>query len=182
MLPPAISVWMQALLAGAVAGALCFQHDLLGGSSIMVAHFLYGAVALCAGALAVDAVLWRLRHRARRHYISALALAAAIGPLFPWANAPFCWLSAAQKLSRNEKDYERCVREVQLGGSPREVYMVDAGPPQRIAFLWGGISDNWFGVVHDASGSMGMAPQEVLGGRLVQVIHLWGPWFYAAFT
>lgn len=60
--------------------------------------------------------------------------------------------------------------------------MVDGGPPQRVAFLWGGVSDNWFGVVHDASASMGSAPTEVFGGRLVQVTHLWGPWFYVAFT
>jgi hypothetical protein len=182
MLSPILSKRLQMLSAGLVGVMLVFQHDLCQGVLIMFAWLFPGVVALVFGGLAVDAVVWRIRNRSGRHYIGALLLAAALGPALPFTNIPFCWVSAAQKLARNESQYDRLVRDVVSGRHPEAVYMVEAGPPLRIVFLWGGVADNWFGVVHDESASIETAGPEALGGQLTRVMHLWGPWFYVALT
>jgi hypothetical protein len=45
--------------------------------------------------------------------------------------------------------------EAQSGREDGLDYIVDPGPPMRVAFLWpGGIVDNWCGVIHDPSGEV----------------------------
>lgn len=182
MLPPKFSKLLQIVFSWIVASVLLFQHDLCSSVFIMFAWLLPWIAAAALGALAVDAVIWRLKHRAGRHYIGALLLAIILGPSLPWTNIPFCWVSAAQKLVRSEAEYEKLVADVAAGLRPAAVYMIDVGPPLRIAFAWGGVADNWFGVVHDTSRSIGSAERDVLGGQLTRIMHLWGPWFYVEFT
>lgn len=49
--------------------------------------------------------------------------------------------------------------ELHADGDAR--YLVDKGPPVRVAFVWGGVIGNWYGVVHDPTGAVESAP----GGR-----------------
>jgi hypothetical protein len=62
------------------------------------------------------------------------------------------------------------------------MWLVDAGPPRRAARILDGLADNWTGYVYDPSQTFDSAPKMVFGGRLISSLHLWGPWYYAAFT
>lgn len=76
---------------------------------------------------------------------------------------------------------------------------VDLGPPRRIAFSWGGIIDNWSGIVYDPSGEVLRAREfkkdwsnwgdpelrhvkRLFGGDMRYSFHLWGDWYYCSFT
>lgn len=73
---------------------------------------------------------------------------------------------------------------------------VDAGPPIRVAFVWDGIIDNWYGPVYDPSGKVLEANKlksnwedpsladikKLFGGDMVGCRHLTGPWYFCSFT
>lgn len=78
-------------------------------------------------------------------------------------------------------------------------YIVDEGPPVRIAFPQGGILDNWHGIVFDPSDAVAQATgwnhdggtvqftappgiREVFGGDLVSCRHLQGHYYSCSFT
>lgn len=78
--------------------------------------------------------------------------------------------------------------------------IVDPGPPVRVAVSWGGILDNWRGLVHDPTGEAMKAkrldletwsnrgdPDDasvagLFGGTLVRARHLEGDWYLCWFT
>lgn len=96
------------------------------------------------------------------------------------------WIGKRVKLWRNEDHYLESVRIAEenpknIEAWPSEVYLVDPGPPPRVSFAWGGMLDNWCGVVHDPSGRVlkhGFDP----GGVTLHVEHLWGNWYFCSFT
>ena len=73
---------------------------------------------------------------------------------------------------------------------------VDPGPPIRVAFVWDGIIDNWYGPVYDPSGKVLEANKfksnwddpsladikKLFGGDMVGCRHLTGPWYFCSFT
>ncbi len=61
---------------------------------------------------------------------------------------------------------------------------VELFPVKRIAFSWGGLIDNWSGVVYDPVGSVEDIDQNgsAFGGDLIGTFHLWGPWYFCSFT
>lgn len=79
-------------------------------------------------------------------------------------------------------------------------YVVDLGPPLRIAFIWpGGLIDNWCGAVHDPSGVVMRSSAfdgewatwhdqvptsviELFGGDLVHCEVLAAPYYHCCFT
>ncbi len=71
---------------------------------------------------------------------------------------------------------------------------VDLGPPIRVAFIWDGITDNWYGVMYDPSDGVQQADpkkwddpsyqklKRIFGGDLVSVRHIEGHWYFCWFT
>ena len=104
----------------------------------------------------------------------------------------------------NEKEhYQSVVTEIAAGADDSAFdypVRVDPGPPRRIAFSWGGILDNWRGVVYDPTGEVMKAnildrktwPNRddpdyasvagLFGGTLVRAQHLEGNWYLCWFT
>jgi hypothetical protein len=101
--------------------------------------------------------------------------------------------------------YERVVGKVRAGqglGEDRrllgEVLVeVDPGPPQRVAFVWDGLVDNWSGVVWDPTGVVATAKgwgkrpgdytasptaRVLFGGDLVACRSLGGLYYFCSFT
>ncbi len=99
--------------------------------------------------------------------------------------------------------YEQVVAQAEAGRTiPRQrtpdgAYpTVDLGPPVRVAFNWGGLADNWHGIVHDPTEivrtARGWGPdqhltvapeaQELFGGDIVRCTQLARGWFYCGFT
>ena len=110
--------------------------------------------------------LWRARRpELRREALASAGTVVFLGILVA-ATSPFIAQTGASwtenfRFSRNRPLYEEVVREV--GPSPQSgrhqrgdlIYLVEAGPPLRIAFPWpgGGVS-GWCGAIYDPSGEV----------------------------
>lgn len=77
------------------------------------------------------------------------------------------------------------------------LYMVDAGPPRRYAFMtMPGFLDNWVGIVHDPTHQVALAQgftsgggytapaavHELFGGDIIDCDHLFGDYYECSFT
>lgn len=104
------------------------------------------------------------------------------------------------------RTYELVVAEVRSGRIRQHrgeydgvSFQVDRGPPARVAFDWGGVIDNWNGVVWDPTGVVASADgwrqeggrlqltaapesRELFGGDLVWCRRLSEDYFYCEFT
>ena len=163
-------------------------------------------VSLCVLAL------WRAR---RGHWSRSLLVWAAVVPaslaalwvMVPRLEAAGSRRAFEQRLRALQPRYEAIVaRLAQLPDSAERGaidgigYVVDAGPPLRVAFPQpGGIIDNWEGVVHDPTGVVAQAqgwsyadgqqtftaPPAVVrlfGGDLVDCVPVEGPFYRCWFT
>jgi hypothetical protein len=78
-------------------------------------------------------------------------------------------------------------------------YCIDQGPPVRIAFVWGGHLDNWYGVVYDPTGKVLEATKsgiswlswndhsftnvkKLFGSGLISAEHLTDSWYFCDFN
>lgn len=107
------------------------------------------------------------------------------------------------KFWRNMEHYQSVVDQISAGADKSAIdnpITIDPGPPQRIAFSWGGLLDNWRGVVHDPSGEVMKANildrttwsnrddtdyasvSGLFGGTLIKAQHLTGDWYLCWFT
>jgi len=105
------------------------------------------------------------------------------------------------RLVLNRSHYDAIVKKV--SDPPRELgtyppfekdngveYIVDNGPPVRVAFNPDGILDNWSGIVFDPTGQVMMADRiatpehitKLFGGDLVGCRHLSGHYYECSFT
>jgi hypothetical protein len=97
--------------------------------------------------------------------LGAIGLALVLALPVVWAVAwTFDWAS----FLNNRSDYEEVVRLAQEGRFDANVrdyqehdgttFMLDAGPPRRVAFpMPGGFLDNWSGVIYDPTGDVMLA-------------------------
>jgi len=146
---------------------------------------------------------WRGPARSRRFAMACVMAASMYAlnftslPRLPTIYGRFLW---------NLPSYQNVVAEVERlrrypGTQAYEGHdcIVDPGPPLRVAFVWGGIIDNWVGIVYDPTGEVlkanefradwsnwddpRLAPVKGLfGGDLRSTRHLFGPWYYCTFT
>jgi hypothetical protein len=78
-------------------------------------------------------------------------------------------------------------------------FEIDEGPPLRVAFSWGGIIDNWYGIVYDPTGEVMRANEfksdwsnwgdpklkqvkRLFGGDLLHARKLKPSWYFCSFT
>jgi hypothetical protein len=118
--------------------------------------------AVVGGGLAVY-YLWRARRPDRRRMALSRAAVVLIGfALFAPGARLGRWLTESYRFDRERPTYDRIVAGLDTSAAyigPRSAngvtYLVDPGPPTRVAFIWpGGVIDNWCGVVHDPSGEV----------------------------
>lgn len=163
------------------------------------------------GALIAWGAIGLLRALLAQVAVEALWILGLI-PMLAWAFAGLVILLVAAwrarvRFSLERADYEAVVaRETETpseSGRRRTDglhYVVDAGPPTRIAFVWpGGVIDNWCGAVYDPTGVVlrssdfdgdwatlhEQVPPEVrklFGGNLVSCSELDAPFYQCCFT
>jgi hypothetical protein len=157
---------------------------------------------LPGAAIAVIALIGMIRKTVSlRHGYTTLAIAFAVFFL-GWLTPVGANLGLYFRLWRNESEY---LRQVQIASDPSQrtsldrSTSVDEGPPVRVAFSWGGIMDNWIGIVHDPTGEVMEANRfrpdwsnwndpalgggkRLFGGDLYRARHLWGNWYFCCFT
>lgn len=163
-------VWMLAL----IPPALCVIAALLTVVWRLV-RSQYGAAAILGGAIVLVAVL--------------------AGPV---KRASSTWMIAL-RFKQMRKDFDVVVLREAAGlpnpGEPRVRYLVERGPPLRVAFPSpGGVGDNWCGVVFDSSRAVmsvngfgwsdpRLTPfKKLFGGDMFACQHLDGPYYHCCFT
>lgn len=143
--------------------------------------------------------------RSRRNLLAAVALVVAAALLQFIAPASDQLGTYLSFLGR-ERAYERIVVDAKAGrltsdrngrGSIEGMdYILDRGPPVRIAFVWGGILDNWIGVVYDETDAVKSAQgiseagvfaaeepiKKLFGGDLVACVRIKTHFYSCSFT
>jgi hypothetical protein len=105
-----------------------------------------------------------------------------------WFVLPIYRLGAYVRTAAEATSYSRAIDELERGAEPacvkRNECIIDRGPPNRIAFVWHGIVDNWVGIVYDPKDAVSDAKkyQGLFGGDLLSCTHLWAHYFLCAFT
>lgn len=163
--------------------------------------FLLFPLALCVGAvwLACSFAARGFRERAWTPAVLLLAALVAVGTLQAWVGKEIGVLVRFHALKPR---YEAIVKAIEAGEVPSAGtrFIVEKGPPARVAFPWpGGILDNWRGVVYDPSGllrktsvsgpdmfsSSDPAVRDAIGwfgGQMRRCEALGGDWYFCYFT
>ncbi len=156
------------------------------------------------------ALVLAVRRRSRPYAIAAGVMVVALAAAW-FGGGRLAWIGSRWLLHhRFERDlprYEAVVQRV-LRSPPMpdttpyraRDYLVDEGPPRRVAFPWpGGMLDNWSGIVYDPTGvvlrvtrlnpdwsnSSDPSLQPVMrlfGGTMYYCERVRGPWYFCRFT
>lgn len=180
--------------------------------------FILGAPLLIGG-VAIGGIIYSVRgvKLARQPFLAKQRLTDALAaPVMLLATILLAWPSLAAgsfsgtwtRLMVNRDHYETIIAKARRGersssasSAFEEVggveYIVDSGPPVRVAFNPEGMLDNWSGIIFDPSGDVMradgfdartgkfLAPNEVtklFGGDLVRCRRLWGDYYDCSFT
>lgn len=171
-----MSFVFQALLVVGVCSRYFLEN--FAGSSLIV---LDGLIALVAVGLIVDSFVALCRKSRGRHSISAIAVIVLLVVTGPLISSPFQLVSARIRLSQNKARYLELIRRAEGGQTPRGFYLTQDTPMKRYSFLWGGVADSWFGVVHDETRTFPENSERDFGPDNPKVLHLDGPWYYVVY-
>jgi hypothetical protein len=151
-----LAAWILLGLGVALTSRVAAEH-------LSVLSFLPVLVWGLAGLALLGSLLWKARHKsARRTTLCHVGAVIATAVLFAPVASLGGKLTERIRFAWQRPAYDRIVARAQAGkiaAGNRTVegldYIVDAGPPVRVAFVWpGGILDNWCGAVHDPSGEV----------------------------
>ena len=193
--PKRVVVWSTAWLV-LTATYFAFYYDAPSG---FLGSLLGWALFAAGIPIVFSAMIFGTRRNPRWFAIALLVSAVAV---LGWFTPLGRTLGARFKLLREKNHYESIVEQVAAGADGSEFgypITVDAGPPPRVAFSWGGMLDNWRGIVHDPSGAVMKANilkadwsnrddpdyasvSRLFGGTLVRAQHLEGDWYLCWFT
>ena len=167
----------------------------------VVTPLVGGVLVLTGIGLVISGVMIGIKGKSRIPLVTALVVAAitSTGWFTPFGKT----MGAHYKLWREKDYYESVVAEVG-DGTDKSRYsfpvLVESGPPVRVAFYWGGILDNWHGIVNDPTGEVMKANllnlktwenrndseytsvSMLFGGTLIRAQHLGGDWYLCWFT
>ncbi|MEZ4279860.1 MAG: hypothetical protein R3F21_09645 [Myxococcota bacterium] len=161
-----------------------------------------------SGLILLVLALWRARQgeQRRRHLLLSIAVALGLLLFLPAARVG-SWVTATIRFVVQRATYEAIVARESSAPSAEGLhdsgglrYVMDLGPPLRIAFIWpGGLIDNWCGAVYDPSGVVMRSSDfdgdwatwhdqvptsviELFGGDLVHCEELAAPYYHCCFT
>lgn len=200
-----VLAWCTAVCVLSVITLCVFWYDLNGPSGLILRVVVRGLCLITGMLLAAFWLITILKERIWR--------SPAIAILLIVFTVSACLISA-ERIGRHtrfylhKRSYETRVAEIiQLGQSKSasgacnhsEDYCIDLGPPIRLAFVWGGLLDNWYGIVYDPTGKVLEATRSEISrfGRndpsrasvknffssgLISAEHLTGPWYFCDFN
>lgn len=177
-------------------GLIAFSHLATG-----IGWFLVPTVMILWGLTGIVLLIALLVRRHPRNAIALVLITTALLVFWAPINALGDRLSFSIMLRSGSPAYAQVVADPNLfprrGTSRGLDYIVDDGPPRRVAFISGGLLDNWTGVVYDptdrvveakgwdrVSGEL-TAPEDIkglFGGDLVQCRRITGHWYRCSFT
>jgi hypothetical protein len=106
-----------------------------------------------------------------------------------WFVLPTNYIGAYIRARVESTGYEEVTRRAKAGESnlcSDRIYScrVDAGPPLRVAFVWGGLVDNWVGTIYDPDNVILDATrfEKLFGGDMLWCQRLWENHYFCGFT
>lgn len=183
-------LWLLATLA-----RFAFFYDLRQAVGVFLDWAPGLFVLLCGVALAIAWLVQIFRSRPRRPILLLPAAGLVALMILLWGMRLGPRIGVAAKLWRVESEYLEVVTAIRKdpAADPPDCSArleIEPGPPLRVAFSWGGVLDNWTGIVHDPGGGVLTANQpgnssgssRLFGGTLIHARHVWGPWYFCVFT
>jgi hypothetical protein len=144
--------------------------------------------------LGITGTIFGIMQRSRILLAVTLAMGtiSILGGLTPFGTTFSAWC----KLSREKEKYQVVIDKLAAGADKTSVghsVIVDDGPTLRVAFVWDGLIDNWYGAIYDPSGEVMKANtrkssgsssrvRQLFGGELIRARHLGGDWYFCGFT
>ncbi len=196
-------LWLVGALAWIAATELLFQFGAAGGYFLLVG---LGGVILVVSAVTLlirgGRRLWKWRREGPSSVTAALGPVVAIVAVmvvFEPLSAATSKIGIRVALMAYRPAYERIVAGVRSsefhGSGPYNrgaldgvEFMIEAGPPLRVAFPIDGLVDNWWGYVYDPTGdvaALGYSDPEIrnlFGGDLVSCSRIADDFFVCGFT
>jgi hypothetical protein len=164
-------------------------------------RLLGGALLLASIPLVVAAVIIGIKGKLRGLLVAPVLVVAVA--IVGWASPLGTTFGAHCKFWRGKAYYQSVVAELAAGADDsafEHPINIDPGPPRRVAFSWGGILDNWRGIVYDPTGEVMKANildtqswsnrndpdyasvAGLFGGTLIRARHLEGNWYLCWFS
>lgn len=198
----------SASLAWAIVGLFFALLAQVALETLWILAFVPVLLWAVAGLAIFVVALWRARDPERRRGQLLFALGAVLGLFlfFPIAKIGNS-ITTRVRFSLQRTAYDQVVArerattpEAGLRESSGMRYVVDTGPPMRIAFIWpGGIIDNWCGAVYDPTGVVMRSSDfngdwetwydqvssdiiNLFGGDLLHCEELDAPYYHCCFT
>lgn len=146
---------------------------------------LFLPVALLGIVATMLSVIAAVRSRDRRAY---WASGVAVLVMATWVVVPTRAIGAYARALVESPRYAAAVKQLSAGDTPAclaaKTCYLDQGPPRRLAFSYGGIVDNWVGVIYDPEDRIVNAPafRSLFGDTLVGCDRLWGHYYFCGFT
>ncbi len=187
-----------------MAGLVLALTNRLWSEYLWILSFVPPLLWCGVGVVVLGCLLWSARARDGRHLALGRALVVVVAVA---SYVPLSWLGRYAtdriRFEWQRPAYDRIVRSL---SSPHEVahleadgldYIVDPGPPVRVAFVWpGGITDNWCGAVYDPTAGVlrvnqlprwteqwrHAAETQLFGGDMTSCRVLREPYFLCCFT
>lgn len=149
---------------------------------------LFGMV-LVAGLGVLAPVVLLIDARKLRARAAVPLLGAVVATWAVWIFVPMKTIGLTTRFYVEQGSYDAAVRQVNAGFVPSCAAAKDCdfeeGPPARLAFSWGGILDNWVGVVYDPEDDVASHPErhkKIFGGDLVGCRAIKGHYYLCSFT
>lgn len=190
------SAWIAVLLLRCL-----FSHEVAAALWVLDLFLVWG-LGLWGAGLAIFLLVkgFRMSQGWRHRVVAGACLGLSAGLVFtPYPDR----LGTYFKFYRNLETYQVMVEQIVEGSLAEDAslpsYHIDEGPPVRVAFPWGGIIDNWVGIVYDPSGEVERANafkkdwsnwgdpelkhvKRLFGGDLRGARQLKKHWYYCSFT
>lgn len=170
-----------------------FWFDFIGTVSIFFAPLIEWPLKASLLAVLSLLLLRSIRPTPSAPLVFIVLLASVLAVVFSLHG--YHW-GARLRLLLHEQEYQSVVTQVRSTQPTTDAefsykdglaYIVDKGPPLRVAFPWpGGILDNWCGAVYDPSGYVLNSDlrdvRGLFGGDIVHCSALGGAWSLCCFT
>lgn len=177
---------ISSVLTGGFAAAV----SMLSLVQVFVDHLLVGLLLFCTVAMtgfialgsALTAAAWRRDARAAKTLLAACTTWAL------WLLTPVNLLGAHLKLAIEKPRYDESVSDLLDRRVPRclasRACQLETAPHPMLAFSWGGLLDNWSGIVYDPAEEVSDAERfkKIFGGDLLSCRPLRGGYFFCSFT
>ncbi len=184
-----------------------FHHDLI--ISLWILVWAIDAIIIGLGLISVIQLIIILRKKRNRFAAILLCALLTIGSI-SYGTDLIKDLGLKLRFYRLKPAYSEIVEKLNSGKIPGEGthlgirYESETDPVFRVSFSWGGIIDNWYGIIYDPSGKImrcnesdprfpdqgSEVPEDkelsqirmVFGGLLYKAEHLGGHWYLTWFT